>query len=89
MAPRQSKAITIFRLLCLGYYYMVSSCCERQVGELGPPRTTLSAQQHCCLRFICEILKCRGTVLIKKIMKALSCSLEDADFAGDEWESHA
>lgn len=41
MAPKQSKAITIFRLSSLGYYYMVSSCCERQVGELGPPRTTL------------------------------------------------
>lgn len=67
MAPKQSKAITIFRLLCLGYHYMVSSCCERQVGELGPPQTTLWAQQHRYLRFICEILKCRGTVLIKKI----------------------
>lgn len=66
MAPTQSKAITIFRLLCLGYYYMVSSRCERQVGELRPPRTTLGAQQRCYLRFICEILKCRGTVLLKK-----------------------
>lgn len=35
MAPKQSKAITIFRLLSLGYYYMVSSCCERQVGDWG------------------------------------------------------
>lgn len=66
MAPTQPKAMTIFRLLCLGYYYMVSSCCERRLGELGPPQTTLGAQQRCYLRFICEILKCRGTVLLKK-----------------------
>lgn len=41
---------------------MVSSLCERQVGNLGPPQTTLSAKQQCYLGFICEIPKCKETV---------------------------
>lgn len=44
---------------------MVSSLCERQVGNPWPPQTTLRAQLERYLRFICEIPKCRETVLLK------------------------